>query len=209
MRRESERRLPWLGLYAAAVLGAHPVVLASELPPAAPSAASDRTEGLSALLTLLARRERGEADFSEEQELALLKAPLQSSGVLIYQAPDHLEQRTVLPHPQTAVLDHGVLTVQVGHHRRTLRLSDAPQVAPLLDAVRAVLAGDRGALERLFTLRFSGTLERWQLQLEPRDAVLATTLEHIVLTGEGDQVRQVEVIQKSGEHLLMHITARP
>jgi hypothetical protein len=200
----------WRVLCASAALGIQALARADEAPPPAePAATSEHAEGLGALLTLLARRERGAADFTEEQDLALLKTPLHSSGVLIYQAPDHLEQRTELPHPQTAVLDHGVLTVQAGHHRRTLRLSDAPQLAPLLDAVRAVLAGDRSALERLFTLRFSGSLEHWQLQLEPRDAVLANTLEHIALAGERDQVQQVEVLQKSGEHSLMHLSARP
>ena len=104
-------------------------------------------------MALLSQRRHGEADFTETQYLAMLKQPLNSSGVLIYEAPDHLEQRTLKPRPQTVVLDHGMLTLQSGQRRRTLRLAEYPQLAPLIDSVRATLAGDRAALERRFELQ--------------------------------------------------------
>jgi hypothetical protein len=163
---------------------------------------------LDRLMSLMAQRRHGEADFSEKKYLSMLKQPLESSGLLIYDAPDHLEQRTTLPRPQSVVLDHGIVTMHIGHRERVLRLADYPQLAPLIDSIRATLAGDRAALERVFELDFSGTLERWQLRLEPRDAQLAATLKRIDLQGERDAVYQVDVLQSDGDHSVMSITPR-
>jgi len=164
--------------------------------------------GLDSLLTLMAQRRHGEADFSETKYLSMLKQPLESSGLLIYDTPDHLEQRTSTPRPQSVVLDHGIVTLQIGQRRRVLRLADYPQLAPLIDSIRAILAGDRAALERAFELDFSGTLAHWQLRLQPRDAQLAATLKRIDMQGEGDAVREVQVQQSDGDRSVMRITPR-
>ena len=111
------------------------------------------TAGLDDLMALLAQRRHGEADFREEQSLSILRQPLVSTGILIYDAPDHLEQRTLTPRPQSVVLDHGVLSMHIGTRQRTMRLADYPQLAPLIDSIRATLAGDRAALERVFEAR--------------------------------------------------------
>ena len=175
---------------------------------AAPVTDSAAGAGLDSLLTLMAQRRHGEADFNETKYLSMLKQPLESSGLLIYDAPDHLEQRTTQPRPQSVVLDRGIVTLQIGQRRRVLRLADYPQLAPLIDSIRATLAGDRAALERVFELDFSGTLAHWQLRLEPRDAQLAATLKRIDLQGERDAVYQVDVLQSDGDHSVMSITPR-
>jgi hypothetical protein len=175
---------------------------------AAEAPGGDAGAGLDQLMGLMAQRRHGEADFSEKKYLSVLKQPLESSGLLIYDAPDHLEQRTTLPRPQSVVLDHGTVTMHIGQRERVLRLADYPQLAPLIDSIRATLAGDRAALERVFELDFSGTLEHWQLRLEPRAAPLTATLKRIDMQGERDAVHQVQVWQSDGDHSVMSITPR-
>jgi hypothetical protein len=182
---------------AAPTLGATPLTASS---------ADASVAELDRLMVLLSRRQHGEADFNEKKYLSMLKQPIESSGVLIYDAPDHLEQRTTRPRPQSVVLDHGLVTMRIGHHHRVLRLADYPQLAPLIDSIRATLAGDREALERVFELGFSGTLEHWQLRLEPRDPQLAATLKRIDMQGERDAVREVQVLQSDGDRSVMNIT---
>jgi hypothetical protein len=172
------------------------------------SASSADGAALDSLMALLSQRRHGEADFNEKKYLSMLQQPLESSGVLIYDAPDHLEQRTLQPRNQSVVLDHGLVTMQIGRRRRELRLADYPQLAPLIDSIRATLAGDRAALERVFELGFSGTLEHWQLRLEPRDPQLAATLKRIDMQGERDAVREVRVQQSDGDRSVMSITPR-
>jgi hypothetical protein len=175
------------------------------------AAAPDTAAGdaaLDELMGLLAQRQHGVADFQQTQYLAVLKQPARSEGILRYDAPDHLEQRTLKPHAQSAVLDHGVLRLTSGTHRRTVRLEDYPQLAPLIDSIRATLAGDRAALERVFKLDFGGTLERWQLRLEPRDVQLAATLKRIDMQGQRDAVHEVQLWQSDGDRSVMSITPR-
>jgi len=187
---------------AAALIAAALLALAQDV------ATADANPELDQLMGLLAQRRHGEADFSETKYLSLLRQPLKSSGVLIYEAPDHLEQRTEAPKPQSVVLDHGMLTLQIGKRQRVLRLADYPQLAPLIDSIRATLAGDRAALERVFALNFDGTLEHWQLRLEPRDPALAATLKRIDMRGERDAILEVQVLQGDGDRSVMSITPR-
>ncbi|HEY6451858.1 MAG TPA: LolA-related protein [Steroidobacteraceae bacterium] len=176
--------------------------------PAGSAGAATDTPAFDRLMALLAQRRHAVADFEETQYLAVLDRPTHSSGVLRYDAPDHLEQRTFNPRPQSMVLDHGVLTMQRGSHRRTLRLQDYPQFAPLIDSVRATLAGDRAALEQRFDADFEGDLEHWELRLRPREPALAALVQSIRLAGERGQILQVEVRQRDGDHSLMRITPR-
>jgi hypothetical protein len=176
--------------------------------PALAAAAGADSGGLDRLMALLAQRQHGVADFEETQYLSLLKRPAHSSGVLSHDAPDHLEQRTLKPRAQSAVLDHGMLTLQVGSRQRTMRLQDYPQFAPLIDSVRATLAGDRTALEQRFEISFDGDLDHWQLRLRPLEPKLAAIVTRIRLSGERDAILQVEVQQSDGDRSLMHITPR-
>jgi outer membrane lipoprotein-sorting protein len=159
-------------------------------------------------MALLAQRRHGVADFTQTQYLAVLKQPQRSEGVLSYDAPDHLEQRTLKPHPQSAVLDHGVLTLTRGLRQRTVSLDEYPQLAPLIDSVRATLAGDLPSLERRFELRLTGDLDHWQIKLTPRESGLALGVQQIRLSGERDRILQVEVQQAGGDHSLMTIKPR-
>jgi hypothetical protein len=170
-----------------------------------PSFTQQPQAGLDEVMAVLAQRRHAEATFTEEKYLSVLKQPLRSSGRLIYQAPDHLEERTLTPRPQSLVLDHGLLSMKLGGRSRTLRLADYPQLAPLIDSIRATLAGDRAALERTFQLAFSGDLAHWQLQLTPRDA--QSLLTQIDLSGARDAVSEVRMRQRDGDQSIMRIAA--
>ncbi len=57
-------------------------------------------EDLDELMHLLAQRRHGRVEFIEQQFLAVLHRPIESSGELRYDAPDRLEKRTLLPHAE-------------------------------------------------------------------------------------------------------------
>ena len=157
------------------------------------------------LLQLLASRRHGHVTFTEVQQLAMLDRPLQSSGELLYEAPDRLEKRTLKPKAQTLVLEHGVLRVRRGHRAHVMELRDYPQVVPFVESIRATLAGDRAALERFFRVQFDGTLAAWTLLLVPVDATLAGAVKDIRIEGERDVVRTVEIRQSDGDRSLLSI----
>jgi hypothetical protein len=187
---------PLLALLAPCVASA-----ATVEPPSSPAAAAT----LDPLMQLLAQRRHGEADFSEVRYLSVLSEPLRSSGVLIYDAPDHLEQRILRPRAETVVLDHGVLTMQSGKRERSVVLAQQPQIAPLVDSIRALLAGDRATLEQHFTLQLSGSLEHWTLRLTPRAAALRSSVREIDMSGERDAIREVQLQARNGDRSVMLI----
>ena len=151
------------------------------------------------LLKLLSERRHGHVAFTEVQRLSILDESLHSSGELMYDAPDRLEKRTLAPRPEELLLENGVLTVERNHHRRSVALRDFPQAAPFVESLRATLAGDRAALERYFTVHFSGTLDRWSLELTPADAALRRSVQRVLIAGERDRIHIVEIDQRDGD----------
>jgi hypothetical protein len=160
---------------------------------------ADESAAFDQLLKLLAERHHDHVTFTEVQELAILDQPLHSSGELLYDAPDRLEKRTLEPHPEDLVLEHGMLSVERDHHRRSVSLRDFPQAVPFVESLRATLAGDRAALARYFTVRFAGTLGSWTLELTPTDKALKRSVQHVLITGETDRIRTVQIRHSDGD----------
>jgi Outer membrane lipoprotein carrier protein LolA-like len=172
---------------------------------AASAHAASAQADLDGLMSLLAQRKHGHVTFVEEHFLAVLDRPLESSGELLYDAPDRLEKRTLHPKPETLVLEHGVITAHRGHRTYVLALRDYPQIVPLIDSIRATLAGDRASLERIFKVTLDGSLEHWTLLLLPSDATVAQTIKQIRIEGARDAIHSVEIQQADGDRSLLTI----
>ena len=189
----------------AATTGAYAVGAANAPAAAADAGTAADAQGLDQLMTLLAQRRHGHVSFTEKHFLAVLDRPVESSGELLYDAPDRLEKRTLKPKPETVVLQNGVITAQRGRHTYTLSLSDYPQIVPLIDSIRATLAGDRTALERLFKVTFDGSLDQWTLALAPADSAVAKSVRQIRIEGSRDAIHTVEIQQADGDRSLLTI----
>jgi hypothetical protein len=179
------------------------LLVALATPLAAAAAAS--ADPLDALMRELAARRHGHVAFTEVQYLALLDRPLESSGELFYEAPDRLEKRTLSPRPETLVLAHGVLSATRGRRTRTLELTAYPQLAPLLESLRATLAGDRTALEHVFSVRLDGDASRWTLHLAPREPAAARLVREVVIAGEQANLKTVQILQADGDRSVLTI----
>jgi hypothetical protein len=160
---------------------------------------------LDRLMGELAQRQHGHVTFTERRFLAVLDRPLESSGELFYDAPDRLEKRTLKPKFESLTLERGVLTAQRGRRKYVLNLSDYPQVVPFIESIRATLAGDRPALERVFSLAFDGSFDKWALLLVPLDAKLAGTVKRIRIDGALDTVHAVEILEADGDRSVLTI----
>jgi len=163
--------------------------------------------GLDQIMSLLKMRRHGRVEFIEQHFMSVLDHPIESSGDMSYDAPDRLEKRTLKPRAETLLLEGGVLTVERGHGRHVIDLRTYPQIAPFVESIRATLAGDRGALERVFRIEFAGDPQRWSLTLVPLDARAAKNVAQVRIVGAQDQLQQVEIRQPDGDRSLM--TLRP
>lgn len=172
-------------------------------------AADARADELDDLLHMLGGRRHGHAEFVEQHFLALLSRPIESSGELIYDAPDRLEKRTLEPRPETLTLAGDVLSIRRGGRSRVLDLKSHPQVLPFVESIRATLAGDREALERNFRVEFAGGLDRWTLLLVPRESRNAANVSQVRIDGSRERLRRVEIRQGDGDRSLMTLREHP
>lgn len=164
---------------------------------------------LDAVLQSLAQRQHGHVQFVEQHFLAMLDRPVESSGEMRYDAPARLEKRTLLPRPETLLLDNGVITIDKGRVHRVMDLSSVPQMEPFIESIRATLAGDKPALEHLFTLSFDGSVAKWTLLLFPKDPKVKRSVQQVRIEGVKDQLSRVEIRQTDGDRSLLTLRPAP
>lgn len=157
------------------------------------------------LMQGLAQTRSGHAVFTEKKFIAMLDRPVESSGELFYSAPGRLEKRTIKPKPESMILDNGTLVIERGRRKHTLQLQDYPELAAVIDSIRATLAGDRKALERSYQLVLEGGVEQWILQLLPVDEKMQALIKRIRITGVRYDVRSIEINRADGDSSLMVI----
>jgi hypothetical protein len=162
--------------------------------------------GLDSILASLAQRHHGHALYSEQIESALFKRPLLTSGELFFDAPDRLEKKTLKPASEDLLVEGDVVTIVRGTHRTSMRLSDNPQLGPLLNGIRATLAGDRSALERDFQLAFKADESGWALTLQPLPTESKPLYKRIQIHGVDGTVQHVALERVTGERTTMTLS---
>ena len=161
------------------------------------------------LMQTLAQTRSGHVSFVEKKSIAMLDAPVESSGELFYTAPDRLEKRTLKPKPETMILDQGTLLVERGRQKHSLQLQDYPELAAFIDSIRGTLAGDRKALERNYRLSLDGSSQNWTLQLLPVNEKMLAVVKRIRIAGVREDVNRIEIFQADGDSSVMLIEKLP
>lgn len=177
--------------------------------PAAPvvNAVDSASWGVDQLMSTLARRKSGRATFTETKYLSMLEKPVESSGELVFVAPDRLEKRTLKPKPENLVVEGDMVTVERGGKRFTMPLPNYPELAAFIDSLRGTLAGNRDVLERYYRLRLAGRASRWTLTLTPADSRMAAVVSEVRIDGSHDALDTVEIRQPDGDRSVMKIRA--
>ena len=129
------------------------------------------------LMTDLASHKGGRARFVEKRHMALLDKPVQASGEMVYSPPDRLEKRTLLPKPETLVLDKDMLSMERDKRKLTINLASRPEALAFVDSIRSTLSGNRKSLEQNYTLNLQGESSQWVLTLVPSEPAIAALLE--------------------------------
>lgn len=164
--------------------------------------------GIEQLMENLAQVKSTRGRFAERKYLAVLNAPLDSSGTLVYTAPGRLEKNTLLPRPETLVLDQDKLVIEYKdrNQRRTLLLQEYPVVWAFVESIRATLAGDLQTLRRFYRTSLEGSEDKWRLTLKPAAPKTQTLVKEIRIGGSGSRVRTIEIIEAEGDRSVMTVT---
>ena len=167
---------------------------------AAPAMAQSTPLDVPALMARLAAVPERQSPFREEKRIGALTQPLISTGTLTYRRPGRLEKRTESPDRELLVIDGAQVVLTLGDEPpRVIPLRAAPELAAVIDAFRAPLAGDLPALRRAFQVTASGTAASWQLALVPNDPAVARLLRRAEVAGAGDAVRRIVIEQANGD----------
>jgi hypothetical protein len=162
--------------------------------------------GVQELFQALGQGKPRRAAFEEKKTLALLDKPVESSGELSFTPPGRLEKKTTKPRAERVVIDGDLATVERNNRKQTLRLSQQPGIAALVDSIRSTLAGDLDALTKSYSAGVAGDAAKWRLTLRPLDATIATVVEHVEISGSHGVVRTVEIFQADGDKSVMTLT---
>lgn len=156
----------------------------------------------------LAHVKKSNATFVERKHLSMLKTPLEFSGTLVYTAPGHLEKNTLLPKPESLVLDRDKLVVQSGDGRQkhTLSLQDYPVIWAFVESIRSTLAGDMETLNRFYHVTLEGHPEQWQLVLRPIESKMKSLVNEIRISGIAEQINTIEIREAEGDYSVMSIS---
>jgi hypothetical protein len=163
--------------------------------------------GLERLMQQLGQVRSTKAKFVERKELAILSAPLEFSGTLIYTAPGRLEKHTLRPRTESLILDERTLTIEDhAKRRRTLVLQEHPIVWAFVESIRSTLAGDLQSLNRFYEVNLRGDERNWHLTLKPRDPRMQTVVDEIGISGSRNLVRIIQIDERRGDRSVMTIT---
>ncbi len=143
-----------------------------------------------------------QAKFEEKKTLALLRAPLVSSGVLYYRHGGYLLRDTRHPAPSRIRITPKLLEVITPQESQRIDLRQRPDVKLFVESLVRVFAGDRPALERTYHVAFTApkhAKDPWRLALTPKRAPLSHLVRSLVFTGRGYAIEQLIVEEANGD----------
>ena len=180
------------------------LIVACVIAPAAPAA----DWGLEPLMRELAQIKSARARFVERKELGMLSSPLESSGTLVYAAPDRLEKRTLVPREEYLLLEGDRLTLEskARNQRRTFALHEQPVIGAFVESIRSTLAGDLATLRRYYRVSLAGSEREWRLTLEPVDPGMQNIVSEIRIGGSGTWINTIDTVESNGDRSVMTIT---
>jgi outer membrane lipoprotein-sorting protein len=160
------------------------------------------------LMHELGKVKSARARFAERKHLAILSAPLEATGTLLYTAPGRLEKHTLTPRQESLVLEGDRLTLEnkERNQRRTFALQDQPVIWAFVESIRSTLAGDLATLTRFYEARLDGSERRWRLTLKPIDPRMQDVVSEIRISGDRNWINAIEIIETGGDRSVMTIT---
>ena len=162
---------------------------------------------LEGLMKSLSEVKQAQVEFNEVKKLAVLTAPLRTSGKLVYRAPAFLEKETLQPYREVLRIDgNNIIRETQRGQKQSFSLQAYPAVWAFVESFRATLAGDLKTLEKFYKVRLDGNQKQWQLLLLPKDPDMGELVHAIRIHGRGHQITSIETQEASGDSSIMTLS---
>ena len=146
-----------------------------------------------------------EARFEEEKFLALLAAPLRSSGRLFFDPPSTLLRRVEKPRRQDILIRADQVRISDDSGEQLIDLAGRGGVRPLVESMIWIFTGDLDSLERTYRIDYQvledaeGEGQGWQVRLVPKEAPLSQLVQELRVSGQGRVADTMELIETTGD----------
>jgi Outer membrane lipoprotein carrier protein LolA-like len=143
-----------------------------------------------------------QAEFREEKHMALLAEPLVNEGTLHF-ASGKLARHVTKPVASSVLIADGLLEFGDGSGKETIDLDANPVVRLFVDSFVHIFAGDRVALEQLYSIQFSPADDgTWLMVLRPRMSPIDKVIDRVILEGEDLAVAKMRIIEIGGDETI-------
>jgi len=162
-----------------------------------------------ALMSAMAELPGLEARFVETKKLALLKAPLRSTGVLYYTRPGYLVRIVEAPTFSKVRIGPDALKVSDAAGEQTFDLSARPDIKTFVESFVHVMAGNYDALAATYDLAFTpaaGPGTPWTLLLTPKRPPLSNLVERLEVVGVDYRITTIAVLERRGDRTDIAVT---
>lgn len=163
--------------------------------------------GMQQLMQGMAEVKSSRHKFTERKYMSVLTKPLESSGMLLYEAPGRLEKHTLTPKDESMVLNQGVIVIENRTRRmkRTMMVNQYPALGAFVESIRATLAGDLETLKHYYQIKLDGNAAHWHLQLIPNEQAAREMVREISMEGRGKLIARIEILEANGDHSVMTV----
>ncbi len=139
-------------------------------------------------------------EFTEEKQLALLAAPLTSSGHLYFVRPDTMLRRIETPRSSQVLIADNTLHMRDSTRSESIELSGRPDLAQFVESLLWVISGNESAVSAVYAVTYTAAADgTWTLTLTPRGEPLSHIVTRMELDGVGFEVREVRVFETAGD----------
>lgn len=149
-----------------------------------------------------------EASYVEKKHLQLLVVPYESSGKLYFRQPGYLVRQVEKPRRVRLRITPERLEVADTSGTEVIDLGKSGVLQQFVTSLVRVFRGDREALARHYRIEYrldEKDESRWSLVLRPRAEPLDKMLKSLTLRGEGYFVREIEILEPSGDRTVTTI----
>lgn len=198
--RAVSRRISWVALTAFSLLAAASPGRADVLPsppddlvsPSHQLNAADPAPPWGALLKQLQSKGNITAAFTENRYFPFKKIPVVLTGEIRLSREHGLSLHYLTPDDRLMIVDDRGVLMRNASGRSKEGPSD-PRALAATGALVQVMRFDLLALSQQFAMYAAGDSARWYFAFDPKDETLGRTLSQLIVSGEGGQVRRIQM----------------
>lgn len=164
---------------------------------------------LQGVLRSIANKPVKSSYFTETRTVYFLENPIVTKGNLEFRPPDTLIKRIMHPELIEQHIEGEILTIyQGGNIKNTISLAKKSELATGINAIRWVLSGNLLELNKHFDVKFDNNNSNWMIDLVPSDPEVAMNIDRISISGNDDDITNINIRQVNGDSIKTDIYER-